>query len=460
MRLSVKFFCAAYLIVLLASGICGIVVIRSVTHALWEARVQQTETAAAYAAENWTALADLSLGKLSETKRTAMLRQIKASLDDSVSSVKAYSAEELSSEYRILSHGEGFFRYVHKEERLFLEISCLLFNGGDSYCLILSSDFTDLQTQCRYFWNLYGIVVFSVAAVSGALLFLTAKKTTSPLNTLNKLAGEISAGNYGKKIRIKTSDRELASLSESFNTMSEAIRRKIGELTEEKENRDRFVGDFTHEMKTPMTAIIGYSQMLSAYDLSPAEQKEASKAICREAKRLEKLSLQLLELYVYRNDTIETEPIATDFLEEQLRTALIYSAKKYKMHLAVSLERAIVIADGVLLLSLLYNLADNGFKASRPGDTVEITGQVYGETYLFSVTDHGKGISPEHLKHITEPFYREDKARSRKLGGAGLGLSLAKEIAALHGTRLQFQSRPGEGTVVTFSLKMGGADDV
>ncbi|MBQ8325270.1 MAG: HAMP domain-containing histidine kinase [Clostridia bacterium] len=460
MRLSAKFFCTAYLIVLLASGICGIVVIRSVTHALWEARVMQTETAAAYAAESWTALADLSPGKLSETKRTAMLRQIKASLDDSVSSVKAYSAEELSSEYRTLSHGEGFFRYVHKEERLFLEISCLLFNGGDSYCLILSSDFTDLQTQCRFFWNLYGIVVFSVAAVSGALLFLTAKKTTSPLNTLNKLAGEISAGNYGKKIRIKTSDREIASLSESFNTMSEAIRRKIGELTEEKENRDRFVGDFTHEMKTPMTAIIGYSQMLSSYDLSPAEQKEASKAICREAKRLEKLSLQLLELYVYRNDTIETELIETEALEEQLRTALIYSAKKYKMYLTVSLEPAAVTADGVLLLSLLYNLTDNGFKASRPGDTVEIVGKAQGGTYLFSVTDHGKGISPEHLKHITEPFYREDKARSRKLGGAGLGLSLCKEIASLHGTVLRFQSRPGEGTAVTFSLKMGGADDV
>ena len=80
MRLSVKFFCAAYLIVLLASGICGMVVIRSVTDALWDARVQQTETAAAYVAESWTALTDLSPGKLSEAKRTAMLRQIEASL--------------------------------------------------------------------------------------------------------------------------------------------------------------------------------------------------------------------------------------------------------------------------------------------------------------------------------------------------------------------------------------------
>ena len=113
----------------------------------------------------------------------------------------------------------------------------------------------------------------------------------------------------------------------------------------------------------------------------------------------------------------------------------------------------------MLLLSLLYNLVDNAFKASEPQTTVKIYSKSSNDIVRVFVEDKGRGIAKENIKLLAEPFYREDKSRSRKFGGAGLGLSLCKEIATLHGTELSFESEKGNGTTVSFTLKKGGEED-
>ena len=129
-------------------------------------------------------------------------------------------------------------------------------------------------------------------------------------------------------------------------------------------------------------------------------------------------------------------------------------AKKYGIALRLLPLPVTVLANRALLLSLLYNLADNAFKASNPDGTVTVQCKVQDNGAAVTVTDEGRGIQPESLPYITEPFFREDKARSRRLGGAGLGLALCKQIAELHGTRLQFNSTPNKGTTVCFKLKL------
>lgn len=119
-------------------------------------------------------------------------------------------------------------------------------------------------------------------------------------------------------------------------------------------------------MKTPMTAIIGYAQMLRSYDLDKMEKDQAAEAIYNEAKRLEKLSLQLLELYVYQNENVEMERIDLFEVGEQLKATLKYLSEKYDVKFSIDFEKEIVSANSVLFLSLLYNLADNAFKASKP----------------------------------------------------------------------------------------------
>ena len=236
--------------------------------------------------------------------------------------------------------------------------------------------------------------------------------------------------------------------------MSAAVERKISEITEEAEKRDIFVADFTYELKTPMTAIMGYAQMLDVYELTDSERGEAARAIYGEARRLENLSLRLLELYVYRNekaaDIRKTELYGVG---RQLEASLKNLSVKYGAPLRVGFPDTSVMADETLLLSLLYNLADNAFKATENGSEVSVYGEDIGAAVIITVKDSGRGIAQESLKMLTQPFFREDKSRSRKLGGAGLGLSICEAIAKLHGTALDFKSEPGKGTEVSFILK-------
>lgn len=273
---------------------------------------------------------------------------------------------------------------------------------------------------------------------------------------LMKVTDEIAMGNYGEKVHINSSDYEICALSESFNSMSSAVEQKVKEIKEEAEKRSLFVADFTHELKTPMTAIIGYAQLLNAYELDRNESREATDAIYNEAKRLEKLSLQLLDLHVFQNEKIEMEEWNLTVIGKQLKSTLKHLSDKYNVFFCVDFQDEIVFANYTLLLSLLYNLADNAFKASEPQMTIRIYSKSSGQTVQMFVEDEGRGIAKEHIKFLTEPFYREDKSRSRELGGAGLGLSLCKEIAVLHGTELCFESEKGKGTTVSFVLKKGG----
>ena len=237
------------------------------------------------------------------------------------------------------------------------------------------------------------------------------------------------------------------------------IEQKIKEIRDELEKRNVFVADFTHEMKTPMTAIMGYAQMLRSYDLDEKERDQAAEAIYNEAKRLEKLSLQLLELYVYQNETIDIERLDLHEIGEQLKTTLKFLSEKYEVQYSIEFAEETVSANQVLLLSLLYNLADNAFKASKPGTSIRIYNKVISDAVQIYVEDEGRGIAKENIKLLTEPFWREDKSRSRKLGGAGLGLALCKEIARIHGTELFFESEKNKGTRVSLTLLKGGAKE-
>lgn len=137
----------------------------------------------------------------------------------------------------------------------------------------------------------------------------------------------------------------------------------------------------------------------------------------------------------------------------QLEASLKNLSVKYGAPLRVSFPDTSVMADETLLLSLLYNLADNAFKATENGGEVSVYGEDRGAAVRIAVKDSGRGIAQESLKMLTQPFFREDKSRSRKLGGAGLGLSICEAIAKLHGTALDFKSEPGKGTEVSFILK-------
>jgi len=452
MRLSFKFFCVAYIVVLLSTGIGGAYMIKSVNDTLWNTRLERVDTSVNYAIDSFLAYVDVSYNEINENERITLEKQIKNTLDGAVTKVLIYP-DYLIGSFKAGEVGECVSEFQREDGRILMRTICILNTGNRDYYLILYSDFTDIQKQCNLFWRLYGIVVFGISAISGAVLYALAKTMTKPLNRLTRVADEIALGNYGKLVNTKSTDLEICALSESVNSMSVAIKDKIDEIGEELEKRDMFITAFTHEIKTPMTAIIGYAQMLKNYELDEKERGDAASSIYSEAKRLEKLSLQLLDLYVYKNEELEAEMLDLSSIKESLETSLKFLSERYKVTLDVSLSKTVVLANRDLLLSLICNLCDNAFKASFEGGCVWVLCEDGRESVKITVKDEGRGIAAENIKLLTEPFFRENKSRSRKLGGAGLGLSLCCEIARLHGTTLNFESEKGKGTSVSFFLK-------
>lgn len=312
----------------------------------------------------------------------------------------------------------------------------------------ISKTLLQQETLRQYFLRCYVIGM----AAGMALLILLSAFLTGPLNKMSKAARRMAEGNYGDRLSLKSRD-EIGELAGSFNRMADAVEEKMDELAKAARAKEDFVANFAHELKTPLTSIIGYADTIYQKELSREEMRRASWHIWNEGMRLEALSLKLMDMIVLgRQDFLLTE-LPGDELLQDLREGLLPLFQERQVDFQLQAEQAYVLADYDLLKTLLINLTDNSIKAGAT--RIELQGQIKEEKkYLISVRDNGCGMEPEELSRITEAFYMVDKARSRKQHGAGLGLALADKIAVIHGDRLHFESNKGEGTVVSFSLSI------
>lgn len=205
---------------------------------------------------------------------------------------------------------------------------------------------------------------------------------------------------------------------------------------------------FAHELKTPLTSIIGYADMLNTVDLSEEERREAYYYIYSQGKRLESLSHKLLELVSMEQTEFQVRPVNTKDLEENVRNTMrpVFATKRIKGK--IILEKGIIYGDKDLLLSVLYNLLDNAVKAVEEDGFILLKGAVVEQGYEIKVVDNGRGIPKQDISRITEAFYMVDKSRSRKEGGAGIGMALCQRIVTLHQGILRISSHQGEGTVM------------
>lgn len=309
----------------------------------------------------------------------------------------------------------------------------------------------------------------AILAVSTVFVLITVHFISKPLNKLTSLSAKIANGDITERIklnRFEKSIKEIDMLADSFNNMAECNEKYISQLKEEYKKQEEFTGSFTHELKTPLTTIIGYSDLLRTYDLPQNERRMYAEYIYKEGKRLESLSIHLLNLLVMNNQSFTLSEVKTEVLAYDLKSATAFLPQKYGVSLDFYLAKDSVICEPSLLKTLIINLMDNGCKASEKGSRVTVVGKREQGFYVIQVIDHGMGIPENEIKKITEPFYMVDKSRARKQGGAGLGLALCSKIALIHGTSLEITSQLGKGTTVSFKLKRadtsnetGAADD-
>lgn len=219
--------------------------------------------------------------------------------------------------------------------------------------------------------------------------------------------------------------------------------------------RSEFVANVTHELKTPLTSIRGYIELLMAEERDAQTTRSFYEIIEIEAERLQKLTDDLLQLSDIENGSTEREvtPIPLAETVEKVIKTLRPEAQARGISLHAFVEPGLqVVAAPHRLYQLIKNLMENAVKYNRDGGAVNLSAATERGVAVIRVHDTGIGIPPEHLDRIFERFYRVDKGRSRELGGTGLGLSIVKHIVNLYGGDVRVDSEPGVGTTFTVRL--------
>lgn len=303
----------------------------------------------------------------------------------------------------------------------------------------------DRQYDIYRWWMVWILALESLCCFAMAVWLLR------PLKHLSETTGKIAEGDLSVRAIVNTKD-EFGELADSFNEMADSLERQVQELEDAARRQEDFIGSFAHELKTPLTSMIGYADMLRSREMSEEEQFQAANYIFKEGKRLEALSLKLLELLVIRHEELERRPVPARWLAEDIAGILKPSLEKAGIRLKVLIEDAKLLVEPDLMKTVLLNLLDNGRKAMEGEGTLYLMGRKEENGYALYVKDSGKGMPQNEISRITEAFYMIDKSRARQQGGAGLGLSICAEIVKRHHGELEFESIEGEGTIVRIFL--------
>jgi signal transduction histidine kinase len=284
---------------------------------------------------------------------------------------------------------------------------------------------------------------------------LLSRAITRPIEEMTKASQAMAAGNYEQEINISTDD-EVGRLAAAFNHMAHEVNQA------HKTQRD-FLANVSHDLKTPLTAIQGFSQaLLDGSAASPEEQRRAAHIIHQEAERMANLVSELLELSRLESGQIPFKRDRLNVAEilHQCGERFRLQAEQANIELQVETSAADLstVGDRDRLNQALANLVDNALRYTSPGGTVRLEGSVEATNHgldrrwvVVRVSDTGQGISEQDLPRVFERFYRVDRARTAE-GGTGLGLAITREIIHALGGQIAVRSEPGRGTTFTIRL--------
>ena len=354
-----------------------------------------------------------------------------------------------------ISEGTRNWQVISQGEHYYIHTGIMVKALDRKLYLETLEDVTEVFEERAMGFSVYRRVTVAMLVCSAVVMFLICIWLTKPIRLLTNATRKMAQGDYSYRARQINGD-ELGQLTRDFNGMANVLEGTIGELQEEVRAREDFIAAFAHELKTPLTAIIGYADLLRSRKLDEEKHFLSANYIYTEGKRLENMSFRLLDIIVTKRDRIERQNVDADTFAVYLQD--MFSGNEGQS-LKISMEKGNVYAEANLLKSVLLNLVDNAFKASQEDGIVEVNGERQAGGYEFRVRDYGIGIPAEELKKVTEAFYMVDKSRSRSRNGAGLGLALCVQILGLHDSRLAIESKVGEGSCISFRIPDQGRQD-
>ncbi len=279
----------------------------------------------------------------------------------------------------------------------------------------------------------------ALAALVLALLlnFLMTRRLLRPLSQMTRISRELSAGSFGNRVEVVSSD-EIGQLGMAFNSMADSLE-QLEQL------RKGMVSDLAHELRTPLTNLRGYLEGLSDGVIVPAAPT---------FQMLEEEMLRLVHLVDDLQQLTKADAAKAFLRRQKLSVAEVfsqirplfeqrYTAKNLDLRVEIEPPQLALHADHDKLLQALRNLLENALAYTPEGGQVELVGSACGEEVEIAVLNSGSGIDPVDLPYIFERFYRADRARSRRQGGAGIGLSIVKQLVEAHGGRVGAESADG-----------------
>lgn len=428
-----------------------------------------TEKIRQFDMERWEFKLNLSLGQKIDKAEEVVVANVFRQIFGSRAALYGYEKELYNGTPYEFDY-EGIAEEIKKKDSYFAEIN----NGEvmkiklDGCCLILlnyemyqrDGENSDVKWQIVWYQDVTDIYdrtmrlavrgfLFTIAALLmvGGIFRAGLCRTMRPLQELKTAAADIASGNYDSRVPLHRND-EIGALAESFNDMAGQIREHIGQLSRTNDAQRQLLASLAHELKTPMTAIIGYSDTLLTVRISEERRRKALAYIGSECRRLSRLSAKMMELtglYDTGESRVHMEAVQMEELLFQLQDLTAYRLQEKGLRLSVQCKKTERTMDRDLMLSLLLNLVDNACKASEPGNQIRIQADETG----IMVEDYGTGIPKEELSRVTEAFYMVDKSRAKSEGSIGLGLALCQRIAKIHGAELLIESEMGKGTRVS-----------
>ena len=301
----------------------------------------------------------------------------------------------------------------------------------------------DLINNCLY---ILGISLILIALIA----YVISKTLTRPLTRMQKEMKKLSKGNFN--INLKEGHDEFGKLAKNFNNMSKELEKRNNELVESASSKQLFIDNLSHEMNTPLTSIQGYAELMQKANLNDEQKQRYLKYIQDEGRRIQDMCKKLLLLSYKKNSDFEKKDVEMTEVFKEIEDTFRGGMNDAEMELIINNQLSTIYGDETLIIMSISNLIKNAMNVSEKNTKIMVNAFSMNDKKYIQVVDQGPGISEENIKRITEPFYRVDKVRSRKNGGAGLGLSICKSIMELHGGRLLIESEIGKGSIFTLEF--------
>jgi signal transduction histidine kinase len=312
-----------------------------------------------------------------------------------------------------------------------------------------AEEVSELAGSINWYLVWGGLIAMAVAAL---LTYLLSRRILSPMEALAGVARRLGRGDFSPRVDVRSKD-EFGELGRTFNSMAD-------DLAHAEQMRRNLVADVAHELRTPLSNIRGYLEAMHDGVLKP--DTETLDCVYEETLLLGRLIEDLQELALAEAGQLPLLRRPSDMGEvvKQAVAAVQRAADAKKLALLVELPAEPVIADmgPERIGQVLRNLLTNAITYTPEGGDISVKLADEGAQLRLSVADTGPGIPPEDLPYVFERFHRVDRSRSRATGGAGLGLTIAKQLVELHGGTIEVQSEMGEGSCFTFTVPREAPD--